>query len=343
MASRLLTVLSILIVQSSVSFAQQTACKSVEVPVGVISQSGDAFRGLAAEDFVGRLQKKIVTIKTITYDDGPRRVLIVADAGKNLSADSRKAETEMIKVLLANGRPEDTFGIMAARGPGQDVKFTADHAAITQALTQPGDGKRGKDPGVLDTVMAGIEWFGPPQSGDAIVVIADGLEGNHKSNARVVAKALGENHIRMFGLALGPVQTQSSVAGGTTTSTISQGLAYTTPGVGDIVYNTGDEHFFPLTANSGGLVVGVMNSDSHRSYKLEDPRVLQEVRQKALAVSKMISAYYRMQVEPPPLPHPEDWSLEIAGEIQKHSQPIFILYPHELGVCERVQLSNEAH
>lgn len=333
MASRFLTILSILIVLSSISFAQQTACKSVEVPVGVISLSGDAFRGLAAEDFVGKLQKKSVSIKTLTYDDGPRRVLIVVDTSKNLSTDSRRAETEMIKVLLANGRPEDTFGIMAARGPGQDVKFTADHAAITQALTQPGDGKRGKDPGVLDTVMVGIEWFGEPRSGDAIVVIAAGLEGNHRSNARLVAKELEKNHIRMFGLALGPVQTQSTVAGGTTTSTMAQGFGYTTPGVGALVYNTGDEHFFPLTANSGGLVVGVMNSDSGRSYKLEDPRLLQEVRQKAFALSKMISAYYRMQVEPPPLAHPEDWNLEITGEIQKHSQPIFVLYPHELGPC----------
>lgn len=333
MASRILTILSILATLSSVSVSQQTACRSTEIPVGVISANGDVFRGLAAEDFVGHLQKKPVSIKTITYDDGPRRVLLVVDASKKLSADSRKAETEMIHVLLANARPEDTFGIMAARGPGQDVKFTTDRAAITQALSQAGDGRRGKDPGVLDTVMVGIEWFGPPQPGDAIVIIAADLEGNHRANAKQVAKGLESNNIRLFGLALGPVQTKSSVAGGTETSTISQGLAYTTPGVGALVYDTGDEHFFPLTANSGGLVIGVMNADSRRSYKIDDPHVLQEVREKARSVSKMISAYYRMQVEPMQLPHEEDWKLEINGEIQKHSQPMFVLYPHELGPC----------
>jgi hypothetical protein len=222
---------------------------------------------------------------------------------------------------------------MAARGPGQDVKFTADHAAITQALNQAGDGRRGKDAGVLDTVMVGIEWFGQPQPGDAIVVMAADLEGNHKSNAKVVAKALADNHIRMFGLALGPVQTRSSVAGGTMTSTISQGLAYTTPGVGDFVYDTGDEHFFPLTSNSGGLVLGVMNGDSRRSYKIDDPRVLQSVRQKAHSVSKMIAAYYRMQIEVPQISRPEDWVLEINGGVQKQTQPMFVLYPHELGPC----------
>jgi hypothetical protein len=333
MASRVLIVLSVLVALSSPSFSQQTACKSVEIPVGVISVSGNVFRGLAPEDFIGHLQKKQVAVKALTYDDGPRRVLLVVDTSKKLSADTRKAETEMIQVLLAEAQPADTYGIMAARGPGQDVKFTADHGAITQALNQAGDGKRGKDSGVLDTVMVGIEWFGAPQPGDAIVVIAADLEGNHKTNAKLVAKALETNHIRMFGLALGPVQTKSSVAGGTMTSTISQGLAYTTPGVGDFVYDTGDEHFFPLTTNSGGLVFGAINGDARHSYKIDDPRVLQSVRQKARSVAKMISAYYRMQIESPQISHPEDLSLEINGAIQKQTQPMFILYPHELGPC----------
>ena len=333
MPNRILTTLGLFIALSSVSFSQQTACKSMEIPVGVISARGDVFRGLSKEDFFCHLQNKPVSIKTVTFDDGPRRVLIVVDTQKKLSADTHKAEAELIKELLANGRPEDTFALMAARGPGQDVKFTADHDVITQGFNQAGDGKRGKDPGVLDTVMVGIEWFGPPQLGDAIVVIAADLEGNRKANAKLVTKALETNHIRMFGLALGPVQTRSSVAGGTMTSTVSQGLAYTEPGVGDFVYNTGDGNFFPLTLNSGGLVLGVMNGDTQRSYKMEDPRLAQEVRQKARSVSKMISGYYRVQVEPPSLSHPEDWSLQINGEIQKTSQPMFVLYPHELGPC----------
>jgi hypothetical protein len=333
MVPRILILLSIVVGFASLGRAQQAACTTLEVPVGVINMSGNVFRGLAAEDFIGRVQKKAVAVKAITYDDGPRRVLIVADVSKKLSADSRKAEDETIKTLLGNARPGDTFAIMAARGPGQDVKFTADHTAISEALDQPGQGKHGKEPGVLDAVMVGIEWFGPPQPGDAIVVIAAALEGNRKANARTVAKALEQNHIRMFGLALGPVQTKNSVAGGFMTSTTSQGLAQTEPLVGDIVYNTGDEYFFPLTTDSGGLVLSVMNADSRRTYSMADPRLVQAVRQKARSVSNMIAAYYRMQIERPQIARPEDWILTINDEIQKHSQPMFVLYPHELGPC----------
>ncbi|HEX3155553.1 MAG TPA: hypothetical protein VHV32_13060 [Candidatus Angelobacter sp.] len=332
MVSRIFTALGMVMFFSSLVLAQQAACKA-DIPVGVIGINGDTFRGLAAEDFIGQIQKKPVAVKKIAFDDGPRRVLIVADVSKKLSADSRKAEDEMIKTLVASARPGDTFAIMPAHGPGQDVKFTEDRAAIREALNQPGEGKRGKEPGVLDTVMVGIEWFGPPQPGDSIVVIAADMQGSRKANARMVAKALHDNHIRLFGLALGPVQTKSTVAGGFTTSASSQGLAQSEPLVGELVYETGDENFFPLTTNSGGLVLSAMNGDARRNYSMGDPKMVQSVRQKAHSVANMISAYYRMQVEPPPIGRPEDWSLTINQELQKHAQPMFVLYPHELGPC----------
>jgi len=329
---RFFTSLSILLIGLSGTGATQQACKAVELPVGVISVTGEGFRGLAAEDFAAHIQKKPVGLKSLTYDEGPRRVLIVVDANRKLSADTRKAEGAMIEAMLAAARPVDTFALLPARGPGRDVDFTSDRRPITEAMGWS-DSKEVKEPGVLDSVMAGIQRFGAPQSGDAIVVIAADLEGNHKANAKMVAKALEEHHIRMFGLALGPVTTRSSVAGGSMTSTTSQGLAWTTPATGDVIYNSGDEHFFPLTINSGGLVLGVMNMDSHRSYDMGNPRMVQEVQQKARSISKMIASFYRMQVEPPPLSHAEDWSLDVNDSIKKHSQPMFVLYPRALGPC----------
>jgi hypothetical protein len=110
-------------------------------------------------------------------------------------------------------------------------------------------------------------------------------------------------------------------------------LAEAQPLVGSIVYDTGDEHFFPLTTNSGGLVLGVMNADPRRTYSMADVRLAESVRQKARSVSNMIAAYYRMQVEPPAIAKPTDWELTISDEVQKHSTPMFVLYPHELGPC----------
>jgi hypothetical protein len=332
MLPRIFTLLSVILGLSILGLSQPTACKSFEVPIGVISASGDIFRGLAAEDFVGHLQKKPVTVKLVTFDDGPRRVLIVVDVNKKLSPEARKAQGEMVRTILDNARPQDTFALISTHGRGPQVKFTADRSAIKTAIGWDNGADNGKEKelGVLDGVMAGMEWFGTPQSGDSIVVMAADMEGNHKVNARLVARALEEKHIRMFGLALGPVSTKNSLAGEMIMNA-SMGLAYSKPG--DVASTTGDDNFFPLTVNSGGMVLAVMNGDSRRSYNLQDPQLLQAVRQKALSVSKMISAYYRMQIEPLQLAHPEDWNLTMNPEVQKHAPPMFVLYPHQLGPC----------
>lgn len=334
MLPRILSALIVILVFSTLGAGQQAACKGAEIPISVISASGDIFRGLAAEDFVGRLQRKPVTVKLVTLDDGPRRVLIVVDANKKLPADSRKAQGEMLRTILDNARPQDTFALISTHGHGPQVKFTADRSAVKLALgwdNGPDNGKE-KELGVLDGVMAGMEWFGIPQPGDSIVVMAADMEGNHKANAKMVASALEEKRIRMFGLALGPVTTKNNLAGETVTNA-SMGMAYSRPVVGDITYATGDDNFFPLTVNSGGMVLGVMNGDNYHSYNLENPQLMQAVRQKALTVSKMISTYYRMQLEPPQLAHPQDWNLTINPEVQKHAPPMFVLYPHQLGPC----------
>src|SRR5260370_20054928 len=222
MASRILALFVMLFGLAAGSVAQQ-ACK-IEVPVGVINASGDTFRGLSAEDFAGRASKGSVAVKSIVFDDGPRRVLFIVDASKKLSTNTRKAEIELIDTLTAASRPEDSLALITARGPGGMVKFGEDRAGFARALSAQGASNRSRD-GILDAVTDGMEWFTGPRPGDAIVVIAADLDGNHKSNPKSVAKALGQHHIRMFGLALGPVQIRSSVATGSIASTTSQGLA----------------------------------------------------------------------------------------------------------------------
>src|SRR5689334_2334484 len=66
MASRILSLASIMLGLSCFGFCQQSACKAVEIPVGVMSVSGDVFRGLAAEDFLGHTLKKPVAVKALT-------------------------------------------------------------------------------------------------------------------------------------------------------------------------------------------------------------------------------------------------------------------------------------
>jgi hypothetical protein len=318
----------------TVAAAQQDACKAFEIPVGVINFGGESFRGLVPQDFLAHAQKGPVAIKSVAYDDGPRRILLVVDTSKKLSPNLRKAELELVKTLAASARPEDTLGLLTARGPGATVKFGDPRVNLLDAISQENNSKEGKDRGVLDAVLEGAEWFSPSRPGDAIVVIARDTEGNHKANAKSVAKALADHHVRMFGLALGPIQTRNSTTSTFQTSTTSQGLAIAKPSTGDLLYNTGDEDFYPLTMNSGGLAMLVVDPDSKQfSDKMDDPQVQQRVRLRAQAVANAVDSFYRMVVEPQQSVHGEWWDLELTQGIQRNSPKMWLLFPHSLGPC----------
>lgn len=312
----------------------QEACQAYEIPVGVINFGGESFRGLAPQDFLAHAQKGSVAIKSLAYDDGPRRILLVVDNSKKISANVRKAEVELVKTLVAAARPEDSLGLLVARGPGGLVKFGDPRANIVGAISQETNAKEGKDRGVLDAVQEGMEWFSPSRPGDAIVVIAHDTEGNHKANAKSVAKALADHHVRMFGLALGPIQTRNSTTSSFYTSTTSQGLSLATPSTGDLIYNTGDEDFYPLTVNSGGLAVLVVDPDSQQfSDKMDNPQIQQRVRFRAQAIANAVDGFYRMVVEPERAGHGEWLDLQLKDAIQKNSPKMWVLFPHSLGPC----------
>lgn len=268
---------------TGVGVSQQASC-SAEFPVSVVNPSLESFRGLSAADFSAHAAKIAVPIKSITFDDGPRRVLFVVETGKKINSNSRKAEIQMVEAIVGDARPGDSFALIATHGQNRIAKFGSDRAKLIDALGQEWGSGKEQGTGVLDAIMEGIEFFGQPATGDAIVVIAAELQGNRKTNPKAVAKALEEHHLRMLGLALGPVATRSLVAGGTMTSTTSQGLAYTTPLVGGTVYDAGDEDFYPLTVQSGGLVMGVLGGEK-QAYNLDDPKVKQMVAQKARQLS----------------------------------------------------------
>lgn len=321
--------LALILMTLGLGIASAQTCQTVEVPVNPISATAHTFRGLIAEDFV--LLQGSGRVKSLAFDDGPRRVLLVVDTSSKLSANTRRAEAALLESLVAASRSQDSLALIAARGPGGEVRFGEDRSGIASALNTP-ERSRSKE-GVLDAAMEGMQWFANPRPGDAIVLVAADLDGNHKTSAKAVAKALGEHHIRMFGLALGPITARSTVAGGSMTSTTSQGFAWTTPLTGAMNYETGDENFFPLTVNSGGAVLSVVNGSNAQSYSMDSAATQTMVKQRARQVLSMISTFYRMQIESREPAHPQMWRLDVSEGVKKAAQKIWLLYPHELGPC----------
>ena len=314
------------------ALAQVDSCKTTELPVGVVNPNGETYIGLNASSFSGHVGKFAVPVNSMSYDDGPRRIVLVVDQGKKLNADSRKAEQDMLAVLLGAARQQDSFALITARGPSHVVKFGEERSALSAAINDEGMGRHDKELGVMDAIVQAVDMFGESKPGDAIIVMAYDLEGNHGTNAKKVAKALEDHHVRLFGLALGLVGMKNMATSGQ--STTAWGLSTATSAVGDVVYETGDPDFYPLTRNSGGIVVSVMNYDPKRTFSMKDPALQARVKQQAHTIFNMVSTYYRMQIDPPRLGHSEEWNIEVADSVKKSVPHMFLLYPHQIGACQ---------
>jgi hypothetical protein len=320
----------LILLSMSQALGQQSSC-TTELQVGIDTVTGESYKGISAQDFIGQASKGKVAIKSLTYDDGPRRVVLVVDGNKKLSGDTRKAQSDLVKTILSSARPDDSFALVVARGSDRIVKFGEEKSAYTDAVPHEGDPRSAKPLGVLDGVMEGLKLLGEHKAGDTILVIASDLEGNRSANPNTVAKALQEQQTRMFGLALGPVSRSNVAAGGQAMT--AWGLATVTPGIGAIHYEAGDENFLPITVNSGGAVLSAINGDARHDYSMKDPKVEQQVKHSAQVAWNMIASFYRMEISRSEN-RAEEWTLQPDENLRKSAPRMVVLYPHQLGPCK---------
>jgi len=328
-SSRAFLLIAVLLVLAFSAVAQQAAC-TTDVAVSVIKANGEPVEGLAAADFIAQLKKQRLSIQSATYDAGPRRILLVIDEARELSAEARKVEVEFATSIISSAQPEDALALVSARGAGPAIKFGTDRNAVLQALNKNHDEQgRGKQPGVLDAVAEGITWFGQPQLGDSIVVIAMDLEGNHNTNYKSVARLLEEHGIRAFGVALGHLQLINQTTGALGMG--REGLGYVDPGM-PLRNQTGDANFLPLTVNSGGYVVPEDTMTEKQEFKLTDVKKL-ELQKTAANISRLIDRFYALHLPNTPSAHSESWTVSLSPSKLQALPGTHVLYPHELGLC----------
>ena len=308
----------------------QSSCGPAEIAIDVIQPSGAAIEGLAAADFSAEFKRQALTIQSLTYDSGPRRILIVMDETRDIPAEGRKAQMELVAGLIAAAQPADSLALLTARGAPHQVKFGADRSALLSALGEnTGEQDKGKQLGVLDAVAEGITWFGEPRLGDTIVVLALDTEGNRKTNYSSVAKMLEEHRIRLFGVAFGHlILTNLSHA---TMATSREGFGYVQPGM-PLSGSSGDANFLPLSVNSGGYVIPEDAASKRLEFKVTDSKK-EELRRTATAMARLIDNVYAVRLQAGTSTHAEPWSINLSHAKSQALPGARILYPHELIAC----------
>lgn len=178
-------------------------------PMRYVSTDGSwrsgIIKGLSASDFVANDQKGPIRVEAATLDDGPRRIVFVADDGRAMTLPARRDEAALILRILGVARSEDTFGLLTAGGPPISLPLGSTQEALRAAAGQLAQGAvgAGKSSSVLNSVLEAAHWLQPHQSGDAIFVTAMEVGGSHATRSKVQL-ALSDRAIRLFGFEFGP-------------------------------------------------------------------------------------------------------------------------------------------
>ncbi|HJX84839.1 MAG TPA: hypothetical protein VJ723_10885, partial [Candidatus Angelobacter sp.] len=233
--------------------------------------------------------------------------------------------------ILAHARPMDSFALITARGPAREVKFEQGRDAVKEAaqdLSNDPRGEKSNGLGVLDAVERGIEWMGSPKPGDSIFLLVMDSEGNHKANAKKVAQELEEHHIRLFGMAFGYVNMNSTVKSYQDFTHL--GLGESKPLTGEIEVNNGDQLLAPLVLNSGGFLHALDTLNERRVFKMSES--MPGLQQTGMQFYQIIAEYYHLKVNVSG--HLTNWTVNLSDTGRQKWTPYLSVYPQTVNSCK---------
>jgi len=242
---------------------------------------------LSAEGFVARDKNGPVRVRSATYDRGPRRIVFVVENAKKMPVAARKIEAAVISHILAKARPQDSFALLTARGPGLALRFGSSRDAIRAAAEQLGNPPQGEPggEGVLDAVLEATTWFQQPQPGDSIIVMALRLEGKHNASFSDLRAAVTAGRIRVFGFQLGEYSYED----------LGRGRTFESWDVQDFGRSVLFDWIRALAEATGGALV-LENTEEGKQYKLTDDR-LKELQVGGEMIYRRVVECYILQLD----------------------------------------------
>jgi len=305
--------------------AENNSC-SVSLPVALVDHKGNLLGGATAKDLTFELRKQTLPIESFTYDTGARRILFIADTGRHLPAEVRKMEYALMTHVLNTARTGDTFALLTARGALRQVRFEDGKDAVSKAVQElSSDAKEEKKAGaMLDTIAEGLDWFGAPKPGDAILLMSDQLvpydttsqfrggyavdvrplNENSKTTFKRLAQLVAAHRTRVFGVQFGGVLLDPAT------------------------YQPGDENLLGLAIGSGGYVV-VDAMTPFGGYQLTSARI-DDLQKKVYQLTGAIAEFYSVTVKAPAGTEKQQLKMELASDLRKST---YALYPRWVGAC----------
>ncbi|HET7840109.1 MAG TPA: hypothetical protein VFM21_00815 [Terriglobia bacterium] len=316
---------SLMILLAWPGVAQQPPCTQA-IPVNVILPDAALIRKLSPEAFAARNKRGPVQIQSLADDSGPRRIVFVAEIAKSMPAAARQIEASVISAVMANGRAQDSFAFLTARGPQVKLEFGTPRPSLlaaAQELRNPPNGKAAPG-GILDAIVEATMWFQQPQPGDSIFLMTMGLENPSNTSFYKARDAVVSARIRLFGYLLGGYIPTNYDWSGAWFAYRSDGL-YLAPDNG---YSRNVETIFALAQGSGGVIAQENTASESRQYKLSDERVRRLERQ-AVRLYGGVTEFYTLQLAS----MDAQTVIELAGPVRQKFPRAGVIFPRAAPDC----------
>lgn len=324
----------VLVATAGAAIAQpNTVPCAIDIPVNVVVPDGRLIRGLKTDQFVAQTNHGPLRVVAATDDSGPRRILLVLETGgkvvqtgRDVPQSVRSAESSIVADMLSEARPEDSFALLTARGPREEVPFGQSRDAIMAAVkeieTQTGGNDYGD--GVLDVLSTAAKWFHEPKPGDAIFLMTMGFESEHKTGYSKVQKEMATRQVRVFGLFFAPIIVASPEGG--------IGLARSGAAGSEYVVTYAfiqNQDAASLSRSSGGYMIQEdIVGDPQHEYKLTAQK-LEELKTAASRMHSAMTGYYRLTLDS----SPSQFTLGVAADLRKKVPNAEVIYPAQLPAC----------
>lgn len=306
---------------------QRSPCTSYRVRVNVIDKDGYAIAGLRAEDFQGRFRGKPVKIVSVRTDTRAARIVIVLDASGSMRG---RKESGYGRWKLASGiaahatltlAPRNRVALLMFSEKTFIVGFAEGQQAILRELQsiQADSAIETRVRGgttLYSAIVEAAQVLTPPEAGDAMLIITDGLDNLSSERADQMASLLIDSGVRMF-VTLFP-EAPGTVGAG------SRGLKRTI------------RQFQGIAAMTGGWVLRVNSKKGGQepTFQLGSEADAEPAEQLSRLYAAMTEAYEIVVELPQAVDKPREWQLELVPRPGLKPQDYQLAFPRKLLPCQ---------
>jgi hypothetical protein len=197
-------------------FAQQPSNESFDAPV-VLTRvvtyfvPYDVTKQELAQDFgPDNFQVQVggvaAQVESVLIENGPKRMVLVLDAGKPVPKDEYDENIYVAKALLAYARSKDRFTVLLVGSdaptakfisPGETKRYLEKLCAARPPTTEPGTR-------IYDTLLAAAKNLDPPQFGDVVILFGRLEDSGSKATMEDLSGAFVREKLRFFGISFAP-------------------------------------------------------------------------------------------------------------------------------------------